>query len=164
MNGYVGGFKEESSHSTNSSQKIDHSNKTNKYSSMLILYVTWRFSTHDQQKCDFSHIYGQQWFKFPVFDISTVERRQWTNIWDHSELFWFTAFSIIGPNRPFFGENCCICYILGMIYILCNAPIRKLKEILISSHWHLTWICLMLWKTTLKSLSTLLCSLHAARF
>ena len=39
-------FKASSSHSTNICKKIDHSIKTYKYSSMLILYVTWRFSTH----------------------------------------------------------------------------------------------------------------------
>ena len=36
------------------------------------------------------------------FDISDVERGQRSSFWDHSELFWFTGFGVIDPNRPIY--------------------------------------------------------------
>ena len=50
------------------------------------------------------------------FDTSAVERGPRSNFWDHSALFRSTGFGVMDPNRPFFRENCCICYILGMIF------------------------------------------------
>ena len=53
---------------------------------------------------------------------------------------------------------------LGMTYLLCHAPIQKLKEILISSMWHLKEIYKSFWNNTQISFSTLLGGLQAARF
>merc|ERR1711954_205114 len=54
--------------------------------------------------------------------------------------------------------NCCFFfaiiskkYIMGMIYLLCNAPIQKLKEILISSLWHLIEIYITFRNSTYTS-------------
>ena len=58
----------------------------------------------------------QGWNEAFRFDTSTVERGPRSNFWDHSALFWSTGFRVIDPNRPFFRENRCICYILGMIF------------------------------------------------
>ena len=55
-------------------------------------------------------------------------------------------------------------YILGMIYLLCNAPIWKLKEILISSLLHLKEIYIIFLNSSQKSFPTFLYSLQAARF
>ena len=51
-----------------------------------------------------------------------------------------------------------------MIYLLCNAPIQKLKQIFISSLWHLTEIYTIFRNSTNRSFPTLLCDLQAARF
>ena len=58
----------------------------------------------------------QGWNEAFRFDRSTVERGPRRNFWDHSALFRSTGFAVIDPNRPFFRENRCICYILGMIF------------------------------------------------
>ena len=98
------------------------------------------------------------------FDTSAVERGPRSNFWDHSALFRSTGFAVIDPNRPFFRENRYICYILGMIFWLCNAPIWKLKEILISSLLHFKEIYIIFQNSTRKSFPIFLCSLQAARF
>ena len=98
------------------------------------------------------------------FDTSAVERGPRSNFWDHSALFRSTGFCVIHPNRPIFRENCCICYILGMIFWLCNPPIQKLKEILIPSLCHLKEIYIIFHNSTHRHFLNLLSGLQAARF
>ena len=51
-----------------------------------------------------------------------------------------------------------------MIFSLCNALIQKLKEILISSLWHLEEIYIRFWNSTHKSFPSLLCGLQDTGF
>ena len=111
-----------------------------------------------------SHKSVNLWFGLSNTTVSLICCR---NLQDHFQHFQTNGFGVIEPNRTFFRLKYYICYInyiLGIIYLLCNAPIRKLKEILISSLQQLEEIYIIFQNSTHKSLPTLLCGLQAARF